>query len=159
MPSIHDMKESKYLGKVDVKTPIRVTVDRCEKVDISKEDDAPDIKWTMYFREDYKPLILNWTNMQLMERATGEENSDDWTGKQVVLYNDPTVMYKGELKGGVRVQIPQQQVPPPTHGGVTEAQKQQIDNASAALSRDQAKADAEHQDLGGAEGVDSSIPF
>jgi hypothetical protein len=34
------------------------------------------------------------------------EDTDDWTGKKIVLYNDPNVSYAGKIIGGIRVRAP-----------------------------------------------------
>ena len=36
-------------------------------------------------------MILNSTNAQLIARAVGSEETEDWPGKQIVLFNDPNV--------------------------------------------------------------------
>ena len=61
-----------------------------------------------------KPLALNATNGQIIAQITGSDESDDWAGKQVVLFHDPNVSYAGKLMGGIRVRaanIPQAAAP------------------------------------------------
>jgi len=40
-----------------------------------------------------------------LTEAFGPE-TDDWIGKKVVLYKDPTVMYRGKAVGGLRFKLP-----------------------------------------------------
>jgi hypothetical protein len=43
------------------------------------------------------------TNGALIAAITHSEESDGWIGKQIMLYNDPNVMFAGKLVGGIRV--------------------------------------------------------
>jgi len=65
-----------------------------------------ELKWCLHFSNLEKPLVLNMTNMQLISKITGSENTDDWTGKQIVIYNDPTISMGGRITGGLRVRAP-----------------------------------------------------
>jgi len=111
---IGSMKESKYLKKEDVGQGKTATIDRLDKADVSLENEPEEIKYTMYFKEilaedgKNKPLVLNWTNIQLCAIATGTDETDEWPGKQIVLYHDPNVSFAGQLKGGIRIRTVQQ---------------------------------------------------
>ena len=95
------MKQSRYLKTADVDPEVLVTI---KKVVLDKIDDESDEeKWTCYFEEFDKPLVLNWTNIQLIVKAVGHEDSDKWLGHQVILYHDETVQFKGSIVGGIRV--------------------------------------------------------
>jgi hypothetical protein len=100
---ISQLKESNYLKKEDCDPPILVTIDHLSQKNIAMEGESADMKHCLHFQEDIKPLILNSTNAQLIARAVGSEETDEWKGKQVVLFNDPNVSFKGELVGGIRV--------------------------------------------------------
>lgn len=123
MPRTHEMIESKYLKKEDVGRGVLATVSRFEQANIGLDGQPDKIRWCMYFQELEKPLILNSTNIQLCELAFGSDNTDDWVGKKIVLYNDPNVSMQGKLVGGIRVraariapQAPKAAYqPPPSH--------------------------------------------
>ena len=104
---ISQLSESKYLKKEDVQPPLTVTIYGIAKENLAREDEAPEYKYVLNFKEQCKPLVLNMTNAQLIAHVTGSEETDDWVGKQVTLYNDPSVSFAGKLTGGIRVQIPQ----------------------------------------------------
>ena len=72
-------------------------------MDVSLESQAPEMKWCLKFKEFEKPLVLNSTNGQLIEAILGSDDSDDWIGKTIVLWNDPTVGFAGKITGGIRV--------------------------------------------------------
>jgi hypothetical protein len=100
---INQLKESNYLKKEDCDPPILVTIDHLTQKNVALEGDPPDMKYCLHFAEDIKPMILNSTNAQLIARALNSEETDEWKGKQVVLYNDPNVSFQGKLVGGIRV--------------------------------------------------------
>ena len=108
MPKISEMKESKFLKQSDVGEAVLWTVHGVEKVNVAKEGAEPEHKWAMTFEESDKPLVLNWTNIQLCERIFGSDDTDHWTGKKIVLYVDPNVSYGGKVVGGIRVRAPKQ---------------------------------------------------
>jgi hypothetical protein len=78
----------------------------CEKHNVAMAGADPEHKWCLEFRETDKPLVLNMTNMQLCAKVFGSEDTDDWTGKPIVLYTDPNVSYGGKIVGGIRVRAP-----------------------------------------------------
>ena len=100
---INQLKESNYLKKEDCDPPILVTIDHLDQKNVAMEGDAADMKHCLHFKEDLKPMILNSTNAQLIARAVGSEETDDWTGKQIVLFKDDNVSFGGKLVGGIRV--------------------------------------------------------
>lgn len=104
---ISALRDSKYLQKSDVEPPVLVTIKGdLTRHNVAMEDQPPDEKWCAHFHELPKPMVVNSTNAQLIAMATGSENSEDWDGKQVVLYNDPNVSFQGKLTGGIRVRAP-----------------------------------------------------
>ena len=129
MPSLSDLKDSKYLTKDDCDPAIAVTITGFEHEDLSAENEACRMKWVIGFKEA-KPLVLNITNIDALKLLFGV-NPADWVGQKVTLWNDKSVMYKGERKGGVRVYV-QQAAPVVTNP----AHQQTIANAKAAAGID-----------------------
>ena len=103
MPNVNDLKSSKFLTKHDVEPPILVTIKSYETLNVAMESQAEEVKWCLNFNEVDKPLVLNMTNGQLISAITGSGDFDNWIGKQIVLFNDKTVMFAGKLTGGIRV--------------------------------------------------------
>lgn len=105
--------ESKYLAKEDVGAGTTLTIRGIKKVNLAKEGDPLDVKWIMGFTgnniegEPAKPMVLNSTNIQLITMCHGEE-TDNWVGKQITLWSDPSVSFGAKLTGGIRVKPPQQ---------------------------------------------------
>jgi hypothetical protein len=106
MPRTSDMRESKFLKQSDVGTGVLWTVSGCEQHNVAKEGAPPELKWCLTFDENDKPLVLNSTNIQLCERIFLSDNTDDWIGRKLVLYNDPNVSFQGKVTGGIRVRAP-----------------------------------------------------
>lgn len=103
MPNVNDLKTSKFLTKHDVEPPILVTIKSYEAMNVAMESQAEEIKWCLLFNEVDKPLVLNMTNGQLISAITGSGDFNHWIGKEIVLFNDKTVMFAGQLTGGIRV--------------------------------------------------------
>jgi hypothetical protein len=106
MPKTSEMRESKFLKKEDVGNGMLMTVAGCEQYNVAKEGAPPEHKWCLTFQETDKPLVLNSTNIQLCEAIFGNDDTDQWVGKNIVLYTDPTIMYAGKVVGGIRVRAP-----------------------------------------------------
>ncbi len=104
MPNIDTMKTSKYLKKDDVgEEGTIVTIVNVHEQDVAMEGKPAEMKWVMVTREFDKPLITNQTNLQLIAKFLGTKITEEWVGKQVVLYDEPSVVFGGELTGGIRV--------------------------------------------------------
>jgi hypothetical protein len=109
MPKTSEMRESKFLKQTDVGSGALLTVSGCTQHNVAQQGADPEMKWCLLFHETDKPLVLNTTNIQLCEHVFGSDDTDDWTGKKIVLYTDPTVSYGGKLVGGIRVRAPKHQ--------------------------------------------------
>ena len=102
MPNINELKSSKFLKKEDVGEGLLVTIHSVSKHNVALEGAPDDMKWCVSFEELDKPLVLNSTNAQLIAKITGDENTDGWPGKKIVLYTDDNVSYQGKIVGGIR---------------------------------------------------------
>lgn len=103
MPRIHEMKSSKFLKREDVGTGRGGIISGFSQENVAKEGAEPELKWCMHFSNIDKPLVLNTTNLTLLEKFLGSDNTDDWIGKRIILYDDPAVSFAGKLTGGIRV--------------------------------------------------------
>ena len=106
------MIESKFLKKedLDYDNGNLVTIVKLDQQNAGTADEE-EMKWCMYFREFKKPLVLNSTNIQLAVKATGEEDTDDWIGKKIIIYVDDNVSFGGKLVGGIRIRRASKAVP------------------------------------------------
>lgn len=100
MAKVSDMIPSKYLKKEDIEEDTKVIIKGVTLEDMP--GDTGEQKWVMYFKGEKKGLILNNTNIRVLERAFGGE-SDEWEGKSVTLYVDENVSFGGRVTGGLRL--------------------------------------------------------
>lgn len=125
---VSEMLPSRFLKKEDCPAPVLVTIANITEEVMDK--DTGETKWTMHFQEFDKPLALNSTNIQLAAAICGSDDTDDWFGKQVILYNDPSIMFAGKITGGLRLRQPKNQKPakpaPKPTGGVAEMEDDDI---------------------------------
>ncbi len=103
--NVNQLSQSRYLKKEDFPTPALCTVESDVWIDTIPgfDGEADKEKAVIKFLEYEKPMTLNTTNAQLIAHALGSDETSDWVGKQIVVYNDPTVSMKGKLVGGLRV--------------------------------------------------------
>lgn len=111
---ISKMSNSRYIKKDDVTTAVLVTISKVDQQNVAPDNETPEMKFVMHFSDFEKPLVLNQTNIALIAIALDSEDTDGWLNKQVVLYNDPSIMYAGKVTGGVRVRAPKQSTPAAT---------------------------------------------
>lgn len=97
-----EMIESKYLKQSDIDGDVIVTIQKIGQGNVAMDDQPEELKWMIKFKEFKKPMVLNSTNIQLLEKACGEE-TDDWPGQEVILYVDPNVSFQGKVMGGLRI--------------------------------------------------------
>lgn len=111
MPKLNEMIGSKYLKKEDAIPPVLVTLADLRQETINKDGKAETV-WVGYFEELDKGMVLKSTNLQLLAQVCGSEQSEDWIGRKVVLYADPTVSMAGKVVGGLRIRAPKRPAKP-----------------------------------------------
>jgi hypothetical protein len=99
-----EMKESKYIKGSDVGEGGMLLTIRGDVAqdNVAMEGEPEKLKYTVEFEEIEKPLVLNSTNIDILERLHGPD-TEDWVGKQVIVYFDPNVAFKGKVTGGLRI--------------------------------------------------------
>lgn len=102
MPNVDQMVTSKYLKIADVPDPVIVTILGVKQVNVAKDDAEPEMKWAIKFEEMDKPMVLNTTNLHVAAKVLGSKDTDDWKGKEIVLFTDPNVSFGGQIVGGLR---------------------------------------------------------
>ncbi len=108
MPNIKSMRNSKFLTKEDAGEGILLTIKGVAKQNVAQVGEPPEEKWVLHF-EEAKPLVLNSTNTKRAAKVCGSDETDDWTGKQIVAFNDEDIEFAGEIVGGVRLRAPRGQ--------------------------------------------------
>ena len=104
MAKISEMLPSSYLKQSDFdEAGLIVTVSHVEQKNVAREDEPPENKWVAYFKEYEKGMVLNTTNINGLAKACDSDDTDNWPGKEVVVYVDPNVGYGGKTTGGLRI--------------------------------------------------------
>ena len=97
---------SNWLKKDDLSDPVGGEVFTISKVTEELVGSDQQSKWAMHWKErGVLPMLLNKTNLRLLASMFGDD-TDDWRGKEVEVYHDPTISYGGQLVGGLRVRPP-----------------------------------------------------
>ena len=101
---ISDMVPSSYLKQSDFdESGLIVTIKSLEHKNVARDDEAPEEKWIIYFNEFDRGLVLNTTNINALAKACDADDTDNWPGKEVVVYVDPNVGFGGKTTGGLRI--------------------------------------------------------
>ncbi len=100
---------SNFLKKEDIPYPTQATIRSVTQEEI-KGDNGNELKATINFVGNLKPMVLNKGNAVILEEAYGDD-SDDWHGKTVEIYVDPNVMFGGKRVGGIRLRVPAPNAP------------------------------------------------
>ena len=114
---VSEMTGGTYLRKDDIGDDMLLTIKNIKREKVGTDEDAEE-KFVMYFKELEKGLVLNKTNIQMAAKSTGEDDSDNWAGKKIVLYFDEAVSYAGKVVGGLRLRAARK--PAKTPPGYTE---------------------------------------
>ena len=118
--NVNELGSSDYLKQHDVVPDKLVTIASQEPKDMAPTGKPPEMKIILGFSELDKKLVCNKTNALIIAAIHREDDSENWVGKQVVLYFDPTVSYGGKITGGIRVRasragsVPATDAPPAT---------------------------------------------
>lgn len=119
MPDINTMKSSRFLKKEDCGAGMLLTIRTCEQMNVAMEGAPEEMKWCLTFEETEKPYVSNVSNRAIIAAFCGRQNTDDWGGVKIVLFNNPSIMYNGK-SGGISARAPRVQTKPagaPIGGG------------------------------------------
>lgn len=91
---------SKYIKAAEVpEDGLSLVIDRVEVEDV---DGKGAHKPVVYFRKAKKGLVLNVTNAKKIAQLVGSQDTDEWSGKAITLYQSETE-YAGDTVACVRV--------------------------------------------------------
>ena len=80
-----------------------LTIASVEEEDVAKRHSPVNLKHVVHFEESSKSLVLGWVVAEQIGKVLGSLDMDDWIGKKITLFLDPTVTYNGERVGGIRI--------------------------------------------------------
>lgn len=100
--SFRDFLSGNFLKAIDLNGQAQILViDKCLFEKVGQGDQA-EHKWVLYFRDGWKPLVLNKTNATVMGEVHGMEPKE-WPGKLIELY-PTTTTFQGKRCECIRVQ-------------------------------------------------------
>ena len=106
----HEALPGSYLRQEDVDRPALVTIASVE-LEMLENDRGKDQRPVIYFEELSRGLVCNATNWDACEVGFGADDTDDWVGRQCVLFVDPSVTFGSKRVGGLRIRMPKSKAP------------------------------------------------
>ena len=85
-----------------MKSPTAVTIASVEEEVFNEGKDNEEQKLSVFFKELEQGVVLSKVAIRQLAQITGSDDTDGWIGKQVILFNDTSVTYKGKPTGGLR---------------------------------------------------------
>jgi hypothetical protein len=105
----HERFPPRFLSQEDFHKPRTLTIQSFGTEEI-KSDDGPVDKFILYFEEiEDRGFVVNSINSQILEKLYGDD--EDWIGKQIEVWTDPTVAFGKKVTGGLRLRQPSQPTP------------------------------------------------
>jgi len=82
----NDLFPSKYLKSEDLEGDVTLTIDSCSLEEFKNKDTGKsENKLVVYFKDQEKGLLVNKTNFKSIAEITGQDDTDNWTGKKITL--------------------------------------------------------------------------
>lgn len=99
--NVNSLIESKFMKASDLNGEDQIVT--IKDVDFAEVGQDKQKKPVIFFKGIPKGMVLNKTNIQALEMATGESDTDDWAGKRVTLYEGETTDPSGKLVPCLRI--------------------------------------------------------
>lgn len=100
-----------YLGAYSLPNgqDIVVVIDYVKREEIIGTNGKKEFEVVAHLKNGQKPFILNKTNMKQIQKLYNAPYIEDWAGRAIQIYFDPTVKFGRETVGGLRIRptIPQ----------------------------------------------------
>jgi hypothetical protein len=105
----HDRFIPNFLGQKDFEKPRILTIESFGEEEI-KTENGPIEKYVLRFEEiEDRGFVVNSINSQLLEALYGDD--EDWIGKRIEVFTDPTISFGNKVTGGLRLRRPSQLSP------------------------------------------------
>jgi len=91
---VDDIFPSKYATGADLQNKaVTVVIDKAQPEKMRPSPGAQEEqKWVLYVAGGKKGIVLSRTLARQIASATGEQDTDKWAGKRVVLFPEPMVV-------------------------------------------------------------------
>ena len=107
------MTNPNYMGDYSIPegADLVATIDFVRKEKVVGVGGKTEEEVVAHFSDGNKPLILNKTNMKTIQKISKTPYIEDWKGRKIQIYYDPTVKFGREVVGGLRIRefVPAQQ--------------------------------------------------
>jgi hypothetical protein len=103
MPTIHELKSTKFLTKELVGKGMLLTIKGWHEDTVGV---PPEPKTCLDFEETDKPLVMNNTKFDVVAQICGSDEINEWNGYRIVCFLDPTIENRGKVVGGIGVRAP-----------------------------------------------------
>lgn len=99
------VSDPNYIGEGDFQPgqEIVVTIDRVVSHETVPTAEGKSDKAVIYFKEKYKPMILNVARSKSITKVAGSPYFEDWIGVRIQLYVEHGIRAFGEVVSAVRV--------------------------------------------------------
>ncbi len=105
------LTDPKYLGEYSLPNgkDLIATIDYARKEEVISTNGKKELKVVAHLKNGMLPFVINKTNMKVLQKLYGRF-IEDWHGRSIQIYFDPTVKFGREVTGGLRIRptIPQQ---------------------------------------------------
>lgn len=96
------MDSSKFLGAYlkssDIQQPVAVVIRDCLLEKLQDEECL-----VMYFQGQTKGLVMNSTNIRFCQEQFGSKETNDWSGRPVILAVDHNIPFGSKIVSGLRL--------------------------------------------------------
>jgi len=99
---IGQMFSGGYLKASDIDEMMVVTIESVEAVSLKDSTGSEVIKPLLHLAGMESGLVLNKTNANLVCKALGSDDTDDWVGRKITLYV-AEVEFRGDIVPAIRV--------------------------------------------------------
>ena len=101
---LNDVFKSRFLKAEDFPEPRLLTISKTT-LETVKNDDGEAEKACLWFEESEQGMIVNKTNWVALINITGHDDSDEWSGTQVVIKSE-VVAFGGRMVPALRLKKP-----------------------------------------------------
>lgn len=106
------MTNPNYMGDYSIPDgqDLIATIDYVAQEKVVGVGGKSEVEVVAHFSDGNKPLILNKTNMKTIQKIYKTPYIEDWKGRMIQIYYDPSIKFGRETVGGLRIRpfIPEQ---------------------------------------------------
>lgn len=99
------MTNPNYMGDYSIPQgrDLIATIDYVRREKVTGVGGKTEEEVVAHFSDGNKPLILNKTNMKTIQKIYKTPYIEDWHGRKIQIYYDPTIKFGRETVGGLRI--------------------------------------------------------